>query len=221
MKKYILSLIFITFIIPTTIFAHQPNYVDKQVEIINTEPDISKAYYGELAGAEATYKIYATSALKLFVQILSPKIQNANKDFTVLIKDNKNNSIAYLATSTEGWKSMYEEYAGDWYWQGPSFKKIIPAGSYDIIVSNSNNIGKYSLAIGETESFPVNKFLDTIQQLYTIKTKFFNEPWYGIFYGVVGKYLLLSSIILLLIIITSIYFCIRLLHKKNVNTHII
>lgn len=219
MKRYILFFIFSIFIIPITIFAHQPNYIDKQVEIIDTESSISKAYYGELAGSKAVYKIYATSSLKLYVQILSPKIQGSSKDFEVLIVNDRQNIIANLSTSTEGWQSWYEEFGGDWYWQGPSFNEVIPAGAYDIIVSNPNNIGKYSLAIGEIESFPVSEFTNTIQQLYLIKTKFFNEPWYGIFYGVIGKYLLIGLTILVFIIILALYFCVRRLKRRNIHNN--
>ena len=215
MKKYLICFVFVTFLLPTIIFAHQPNYIDKQTQIIDTEPNISKAYYGELIGSEAVYKIHATSSLKLYVQVLSPKIESASKDFTVLIKDNRQNIIAKLSTSTEGWLSWYEDYGGDWYWQGPSFKNVVPAGTYDIVVSNSNNIGRYSLAIGEIESFPANDFFNTIQQLYSIKTKFFNEPWYGIFYGIIGRYLLSSLVILVFVLVTLIYFCARLLKKRR------
>jgi len=214
MKKYLICYIFLTFIIPSIIFAHQPNYIDKQTQIINAEPNISKAYYGELNGSSAVYTINTTSSLKLYVQVLSPKIQNAKKDFTVLIKDDKQNIIFNLAASTKEWQSWYEDYGGDWYWQGPSLNELVPSGTYSIIVSNQNNTGKYSLAIGEIESFPPNKVFSTIRELYSIKTKFFNEPWYGIFYGIIGKYLLLSFTISLFIVISITYLFIRLIKRR-------
>ncbi|MFA5651940.1 MAG: hypothetical protein WC933_01075 [Candidatus Paceibacterota bacterium] len=204
MKKYLIFVL-VFFVIPIIIFAHQPNYINRQTKVIDTDPNISKAYYGELFGAEAVYTIYATSSLKLYIQILSPKIQDSNKDFIVLIVNDKQNIIARLATSTDGWQSWYEEYGGDWYWQGPSFNNIVSTGTYNIIVSRSNNIGKYTLAIGETESFPAKQFIHYIQELYSIKTNFFNEPWYGIFYGIIGKYLLLSSIIIIVFVLVFIY----------------
>jgi len=220
MNKSLVFFILVTFFVPFTIFAHQPNFIDKQIQIINAEPEISKAYYGELIGSKAVYQIYATSSLKLYVQILSPKIPNSSRDFNVLIKDDKQNIIANLSTSTNNWLSWYEDYGGDWYWQGPSFKGVIPAGAYSLIVSNPNNIGRYSLAIGEIESFPANQFFNTIQQLYTIKTKFFNESWYGIFFGIIGRYLLLSLIVLVIIIIFLTYLGVRLLKKcgKDIPT---
>ena len=216
MKKYLVYFTLLCFFIPVTIFAHQPNYIDGQTQIVDSEPDISKAYYGELPGDSAVYTIYATSSLKLYVQILSPKIQNANKDFNVVIKDSKQNIISSLSTSTDGWQSWYEEYGGDWYWQGPSFTAIVPAGTYDVIVSNTNNTGKYCIAIGETESFPISNFVNTIDQLYKTKTKFFNEPWYGVFYGIIGKYLLFGSLIIILILTSIIYFYIHI-KDRNIN----
>lgn len=205
MKKHLIFLIFTAFLLPNIILAHQPNYIDKQVQITDTEPNISKAYYGELIGSEAVYKIYTPSPLKLYIQILSPKIKNSNKDFSVLIKDGNQNIIASISTPEEEWQRWYEDFGGDWYWQGPSFNEMIPPGTYNITVSNPNNIGKYSLAIGEVESFPINNFFNTIQQLYSIKTKFFNEPWYGIFYGIIGRYLLISLVTLIIIVYFSVY----------------
>ena len=218
MKRCLIYFVLFCFLIPTAIiFAHQPNFVDKQLIIIDNEPDISKAYYGELSGSEVVYTIKATSSLKLYLQILSPKISGSRKDFTVSILDDKQNVIINLATSSEGWQSWYEDYGGDWYWRGPSFNQIIPDGTYKIVVSNPDNIGKYSLAVGETESFPLNKFPNIIRELYLTKINFFNEPWYGIFYGVVGKYLLLGSIILLLILIIIIWIIFHLLNKRHKN----
>lgn len=210
MKKILFLICFLT---PLSVFAHQPNYVDKQLLINNNEPAISKAYYGELAGSEVTYTIDEPSSFKLYLQILSPKIDGAKKDFEVLLVDSNKNQIIKLATSSENWQDWYEEYAGDWYWKGPSFNENIPAGKYNIIVSNPSNTGKYALAIGDIESFPISKFPLIVKELYLVKTKFFNEPWYGVFYGIVGKYLLLSSIISFIILMAILWYPIKLIRK--------
>jgi hypothetical protein len=210
MKKIITSIIFL--LLPIMSFAHQPNYIENTNFIINSEPEISKAYYGELNGSEVIYEINPTSTIKLYAQILSPK-NDGQKDFKVLIIDENQNIISTLATSSENWLGWYEEYAGDWYWRGPSFNQEIPAGKYRMIVSNTENTGKYSLAIGDIESFPIKKFPQIIKELYLVKTKFFNEPWYGIYYGIIGKYLLAISIIATLIIVGLFYLIIRRLKK--------
>lgn len=212
--KLSLIIILLTAINPIGVFAHQPNYIGQQSEINNYEPDISKAYYGRLNGSKTIYNIQTNTSLNLYVQILSPKIENPKKDFNVLIIDNNEKIIADLSMPPNEWKDWYEEYGGDWYWQGPSLKQNVPAGFYKIIVSNPDNYGKYSLAIGEVESFPINQMIHTIKELYIVKTKFFNEPWYGIFYGIIGKYLLISFVIILIIIISSLWL---IFHKNHKN----
>ena len=215
MKKDIFLIL--TFILcgvsPICVSAHQPNYVGKNSTVFDSEPTISKAYYGELANQPTIYAIYSNSTFDMYVNILSPDIQNASKDYTIIIKDSNNNVIKTISSSSSEWTRWYEDFGGDWYWKGPAFKKQFSAGTYNIIVSNPDNIGKYSLAIGELESFPINTFIHTIKELFFIKTKFFNEPWYGIFYGIIGKYLLFSSLILVIILIFVIRLILRLLRS--------
>ena len=96
------------------------------------------------------------------------------------------------------WVRWYEEFAGDWYWQGPEFRQTVPAGTYTIIVYNTdNNWDKYVLATGEIESFQISKYPDTEKQIYAIKTEFFDQSWYAIFAGQIGRYQLLLVILLL------------------------
>jgi hypothetical protein len=218
MKKYLIFLVALVFIAPMMVFAHQPNYVSQQVKITNAEPDISKAYYGELPGQSAVYTIYATFTLDLYVQILSPQITDSRKDFVVSIMDSQENIIANLSTSTENWHSWYEEFGGDWYWQGPSVNKNVLPGEYKLVVSNSLNQGKYSLAIGRVESFPIKDFPRTIRELYLIKTIFFNEPWWGIFYGLIGKFLLGGLIIFALVVSALIFLIIRFFKKRQIKS---
>jgi hypothetical protein len=151
----------------------------------------------------------------MYLNILSPDIKNTLKDYTIIIRGDKNNIIATLSSSTSEWIKWYEDFGGDWYWKGPEFKQQFSAGTYTISVQNPTNSGKYVLAIGETESFPANQMLSTLKELYIVKTNFFNEPFYGIFYGIIGKYLLFSSEILVLILIIIIWFFVRKLRKKH------
>ena len=83
----------------------------------------------------------------------------------------ENNNILYHANGSKfNWEPWYEPYARDWYWKGPEiggeinnekrFKKsfLIKSGTYIIKVYNNENIGNYSLAIGEVEFFGSNTF---------------------------------------------------------------
>ena len=63
--------------------------------------------------------------------------------------------------SNHNWEAWYEPYARNWYWNGPEiggdtnestgFKKSFPldAGIYLIKVHNIDNLGSYSLIVGE------------------------------------------------------------------------
>ena len=197
-----LALVAIALLLPThTASAHQPHYVATSTAITDTQPTISKAYYGTLAGEPASYTVTATSSIELYVNILAPDIPGTKKNFVVTITDKSSPSpLATLNDPTTSWQRWYEPFGGDWYWQGPEFKQQVPAGTYRITVHNPGNSGRYVLAIGETESFPPSTALHTLSELYTIKTQFFNEPWYGIFRGVIGKFLLGAITLLVLLL---------------------
>jgi hypothetical protein len=51
-------------------------------------------------------------------------------------------------------------------------------GIYTIRVNNPDNQGKYSLAIGKRESFPIKEILNTYKVLPELKMVFFGKPWY-------------------------------------------
>ena len=218
MKK--ISFVFATLLFSTfaiSVSAHQPNYVENNSLVIDSEPAISKAYYGELANQPTTYTINSTSTFDMYVNVLSPDLPSTLKDYSVTISDSEGNLIQTISSSSPEWIRWYEDFGGDWYWKGPEFKQQFSAGTYNISVQNPSNSGKYVLAIGEAESFPANQFINTISELYNIKTKFFNEPWYGIYYGVIGKYLLIGSIILVIILITVIWISVRIFRKYKIR----
>tara|TARA_B110000014_G_scaffold242714_1_gene212528 strand:- start:25 stop:714 length:690 start_codon:yes stop_codon:yes gene_type:complete len=155
-------------------FAHQPKLIkyspseDSPHEVIN--PEISKAYYAKLNGEAHYYRIKSEKDFLFYTGILSPKI-NDNYIWLSLKVSDENNKIIYKADGSEfNWKPWYEPYARDWYWKGPEiggeinqetgFKKsfLVKAGTYTIKVYNNNNIGNYSLAVGEAEFFGSNTF---------------------------------------------------------------
>jgi hypothetical protein len=225
MKKNIfLIFAFLLFIFPFCASAHQPNYVKNKSTVFDSEPTISKAYYGELSDQPTIYTINSSSVFDMYVNVLSPDTQNSFKNYIFIIRDSNNNIIKNISNDSSPWVRWYEDFGGDWYWKGPEFKEQFPAGTYTISVQNPTNTGKYVLAIGETESFPVGQTFRTLKELYTIKTSFFNEPWYGIFYGIIGKYLLFGLIILGAILIVLVWFFVRKLiirHKKLIKRKII
>lgn len=203
------------FVSPLFTFAHQPNFIKNKSVVFDSEPTISKAYYGTLNNEPTVYNIYSSSTFDMYVNVLSPDISGHTNDFTFTIRDDKNNIIKTVSSSSEEWIRWYEDFGGDWYYKGPEFKEQFQPGIYTVAVQNQTNTGKYVLAIGELESFPASKFISTITELYNIKTLFFNEPWYGIFYGVIGRSLLYGSIILIIILIAVIAIAIRIIRKRK------
>ena len=166
----ILSLIFISF----KAFAHQPKLIKYSPSLKNPHeviyPEISKAYYGKLIGESHYYRIISDKDFLFYVGILSPKI-NENYNWLSLDIVDENNNILYQADgSKSNWEPWYEPYARDWYWKGPEiggeinketgFKKsfLVKSGTYIIRVYNNDNIGNYSLAVGEAEFFGSNSF---------------------------------------------------------------
>ncbi|MGB9596230.1 MAG: hypothetical protein ACPL7B_08115 [Candidatus Poribacteria bacterium] len=161
-KNIILIMWAIIFLlISLNILAHQPVIVkkdnSKDKPVLVKKPEISFAFYGELAGEPHYYKIDSKKPINLYVNILvpdySPKtnpILKHDMSFEIL---KGNTSIIIINGNSFEWKRFYEPYGKDNYYMGPEFDSNVDAGVYYVKVFNSNNIGKYSLAIGKKESF--------------------------------------------------------------------
>lgn len=215
-KKNVIPIIVLAAIaVPAYVLAHNPNYIGDATQIEDTQPTASKAYYGELHGSPAYYTIIADKGFELDANILSPDIINVQKNYSVEITNEADAVVANINNPPTQWKRWYEEFGGDWYWQGPEIKMKLPAGRYSAIVQNPGNSGKYVLAIGEDESFPPAQAFHTLSELYTIKTVFFGKPWYNIFGGSIGRYMLIGLIILLAIIGYIVYFTTKKLRRMK------
>lgn len=77
--------------------------------------------------------------------------------------------------NTFAWTKFFEPFGYDSYWKGSEYKENLESGIYDIIVTSNNNIGKYSLAIGEAELFDVTEVYNALYLIPKIKRDFFNE----------------------------------------------
>ena len=65
---------------PLGVFAHQPRIVDTE-KIYVTKPEVSKAYYAKLSGKPHTYIISVNSAIDLYVNVLFPYKDRAQKKY--------------------------------------------------------------------------------------------------------------------------------------------
>lgn len=162
------------------VFAHQPKLVmghnlavDTPYEVV--QPEVSKAYYGELTGQPDYYIIEAREPFHLYVQVNSPLAPNEARKFSVEILNASKERYAIAYENESKWHQWFEPFGGDWYLRGPEYSQDVPAGIYYIKVYNGENRGKYSLAIGEKEEFPPAEMISATLLIPSIKQAFFGK----------------------------------------------
>jgi len=196
MKKFMFVIVFVFAIsFSATVFAHQPNIVNysgtKDSPIIIDHPEISKAYYGELVGEPSLYELSSSDEFNLYVNVLSPDIKEASKDYSVSIyKDG--NLFKTLDGLDYEWESFYEHFAGDNYFKGPELDYAkAPSGLYEIVISSPDNNGKYVLAVGKIEKFGIMDTIRTIFTLPNLKSSFFEKSILTSYSNYIGIFILL------------------------------
>jgi hypothetical protein len=161
--------------------AHQPNLVGRRTLIRVDEPEVSKAYYGELTGRPAVYEIRAPAPFTLYVNILVPDLPGIGTDLVAEVSRD-GEMVAVLDGRGFTWTKFHEPFAGDDYLMGPEFRSAVGAGTYRIRVTNGRRVGKYVLAVGEAERFPPKVILRTLVDLPKLKRDFFEKsPWGALF----------------------------------------
>jgi hypothetical protein len=162
-----------------------------------------------LLGETDVYTINATEPFDLYVNILVPDIAGQKKDVVaVIIKDGF--PVATLGGDNTEWKLFWEPFGRDSYWMGPEFRERALAGEYKIYVSSGNYDSKYSLAIGEIESFDFKESINALTLIPKLKRNFFNESPAGFIFSIFG-YGYIITMFFLAFIFGFVY---RLLLKK-------
>jgi len=176
-RAILFSLLATVTIAPGVAFAHQPRITEgRRTDVI--DPEVSKAYYGKLAGEPDVYLIEADQAFDLYVGVLVPDIAGQKRDVSAtVLRDGV--QIAALDGMTFAWTRFFEPFGHDTYWQGPEYQARVEAGSYEIRVSSGSDDSKYSLAIGETEAFDAKETVNALTLIPQIKRDFFNESPIG------------------------------------------
>jgi hypothetical protein len=166
-------------IVAGTAFAHQPRLVDDQPLIEVRNPEISQAFYARLAGSPQTYTIRSETPLRLYANILVPDIPGIDTDYEAAIfreTESPDNLLALLDGKAFDWRPFFEPFGGDHYKLGPEYDEQVPAGTYIVIVSSPDNRGKYVLAVGKVEKFPLKEMARTIVTLPKLKQYFEKSP---------------------------------------------
>ena len=174
-KSLTISILFILALgaVALPAFAHQPRIVESD-EIVVIDPEVSKAYYGELSGAPHVYTISAPESFNLYVGILMPYAEDSKKDVVAEIR-NGEELLQVLGGESAEWESMFEFFGQSNYLDGGEYKANVDAGEYTISVSSENKDSKYSLAIGEIEAFDGNETINALKLIPELKSNFFEE----------------------------------------------
>ena len=207
MRKLYIALAVAAILVPSAVFAHQPRISGDQAQITVENPEVSKAYYSELKGQPQYYEINSAVDFALYVNILLPDVPQISKDIMVEVFQNNEQGIKLYTLDGKGfnWTLFFEEFARDDYYKGPEIKAQTKAGVYLIKVSSPDNMSRYSLAIGEKESFPANEVVRSLIELPQIKSQIFNKPAIFAFLNIFGLFIWIPLLIILIIIIVSIW----------------
>ena len=200
-KNNLIIVIVILFLIlvswPLKVLAHQPRLVE--MEKINvTEPEISKAYYGNLSGKPHIYTISTSSPIDLYVNVLVPFIEGPEKN--VIVKIFKGEQLMGILSPKKGdWKEFFEPFGHSMYWKGPEFKVRADAGKYKIHVQSTEKSIRYVLATGEIEAFDGPESLNAILLIPKLKKDFFEESPLSFILSPLGwGYVLLLQLLVIL-----------------------
>jgi hypothetical protein len=181
----VIILLMIYGIISAPAEAHQPRFPGTGTTVVN-DPDVSQAWYAELGGAPAEYRVVVKDSLLLYVAVLVPAMPFVTKDYTAVVSTGENGGekvVFTLDRPAAEWTDFFEPVAGDHYWQGPEQRVRVGPGTYFVRVSNPGNRGKYVLAIGERESFPPSEIARVIGVMPKLKRYFGKSPWTAYFNG--------------------------------------
>lgn len=188
----------------STANAHQPRLdigTSAPIEnpIMVDDPEISQAFYGELDGKPVYYQIQSPQPFQLYVNLLVPTSPGQGGELvSAQVTDSSGTAIMILNGTNSTWTPYFEDFGGDYYLKGPESTLNVPAGTYNIRIFNSQNQGKYSIAIGKIEAFPPNEAITTLFTLPLLKEQFFSKPIFILFFQFIGIVLALGSLMTLL-----------------------
>lgn len=171
------------------VFAHQPRIVSDEVTNIEN-PEASQAFYGKMESAPAYYHLHTEKEIDFYVSILVPDVPGIGKDISVEVKNKETGEeVLLLEAGSQEWTHYFEEFAGDWYFEGPEKEMALPAGKYEIKVFSPDNEGKYVLVVGKKEEFPLGEIVNTMISLPSLKQDFFEKPAFTAYFNILGLFL--------------------------------
>jgi len=203
----LIAILLVLFFSMSALAAHQPRLdsgtnVSINNPIIVENPEISQAFYGTLRGSPDYFKINSDIPFKLYLNLLVPASPGIAGDFvSAQVLDANGNVLITLNGTNSTWTPYFEEFGGDNYLKGPEVTQQLPAGTYFIKVFNAENRGKYNIAIGDIESFPIDESLTALVTIPLLKEQFFGKPVTKLFFEFLGLVLALGSIMILYVML--------------------
>jgi dipeptidase E len=192
--------------------AHLPRIIYDQGGDIKVErPEYSQAFYDELVDSPRNYLINSEKEFTLYINLLVPAI-NGNSRYSAniyLIKNDIEEKIAFVDGQTDFlWQDYYEEFDRDYYRKGPEFEKILQPGNYKIEIFSYTNKGKYVLALGKNEVFPILESIKIFWTLPMLKMQFFKTSVLEFLFTPFGFVLIgaISAVLLLIAFFSFISF---------------
>ena len=215
MKRNIFSVFIVLAVLflPFFVSAHQPRIVENELVKVQN-PEVSQAFYGELKNHPQYFEIDSDKKFNLYVGVLMPDVSGIKTDISAeVIKVGENNRevIGVLDGVKFSWKRFYEPFAGDHYFQGPEFFTPAEPGKYLVMVSSPDFLGKYTLVIGQQESFSFGETWRTLQILPGLKKDFFGRSPLTMFFNYIG----LGILVILIIIAAAIFLTIKIIKNRN------
>ncbi len=212
MKRFVFVFWLFGILYSQTIMAHQPRMVsgirlNQTNPMMIHKPEVSQVFYGELTGEPDYYALYSETEFTLYLQILSPKIQNTEKDFSAEVSKGIQ-QVGLLNGPDSSWTEFYEPFAGDDYWRGPEYQEPHAQGQYLIKIYSPDNKGKYALVVGQVESFPIEEWGKLILAMPRLKSYFGKSVWLS-FFNLIGLFFLV-----LIAFILAVFLGIRRLIKR-------
>lgn len=210
----LIAVIFVLLVVSISVAcAHQPRLVigdnaSNDNPIVMQNPEVSQAFYGELQGQSNYYQIKSDNQFKFYLNLLVPASPGIPPDFiSAQVLDSSGNVILTLDGTNSTWNSYFEEFGGDYYLKGPETKADLPAGTYYIKIFNTANQGKYSIAIGEEESFPLDETMKALVTIPLLKEQIFGKPVPTLFFEFLGIIIAFGS--------TLVLFALLLMSRKS------
>ena len=183
--------------------AHQPRLetatnVSYENPIVVQNPEISQAFYSQLNGKPDYYRIDSNKSFRLYINLLVPTSPGINGNcVSAEVLDSTGRSIIFVNGTNSSWQAYFEEFGGDNYLKGPEATANLPAGTYYIKVFNQENQGKYVIAIGDVESFPLEESFTALFTIPLLKESFFGKPVSTLFFEFLGIILAFGSLLVL------------------------